>query len=42
MRHIGTTRTAVAVLLLALASLFSSGAGETPNSEVALAAQPKR
>lgn len=42
MRHIGTTRTAVAVLLLALASLASSGAGESPTSEVAIAAESKR
>jgi hypothetical protein len=38
MRLIGTTRTAVAVLLLALASLASSWAGESPNSEDAVAA----
>jgi hypothetical protein len=42
MRHIGTTRTAVAVLLLAAASLASSGAGESPTSEDAVAAAPKR
>src|SRR3954452_20584099 len=41
MRHIGTTRTAVAVLLLAVASFASSGAGESPTSEVALAAQKR-
>jgi hypothetical protein len=41
MRLIGTTRTAVAVLLLAVASLASSGAGESPTSEVALAAQKR-
>src|SRR5215213_8483292 len=39
MRLIGTTRTAVAVLLLALASLASSGTGESPTSEVAVAAE---
>jgi hypothetical protein len=37
MRLVGTTRTAVAVLLAA-ASLASSGAGESPTSEVAVAA----
>src|SRR3954447_17290862 len=43
MRLIGTTRTAVAVLLLAAASLASSGAGESPGSEEAVAAAaPKR
>src|SRR5262245_13421876 len=41
MRLIGTTRTAVAVLLLVAASLASSSAGESPVSEVAVAA-PKR
>jgi hypothetical protein len=41
MRHIATTRTAVAVLLLAVASLASSGVGESPNSEIALAAQKR-
>jgi hypothetical protein len=41
MRLIGTTRTAVAVLLLAAASLASSSAGESPGSEEAVAA-PKR
>src|ERR1700712_5735907 len=38
MRLIGTTRTAVAVLLLGLASLASSWAGESPTSEDAVAA----
>jgi capsule synthesis protein PGA_cap len=38
MRFIGTTRTVVAVLLLALASLASSWAGETPTTEDAVAA----
>jgi hypothetical protein len=38
MRLIGTTRTAVAVLLLALASLASSWAGEAPTAEDAVAA----
>jgi hypothetical protein len=42
MRLIGTTRTAVAVLLLVAASLASSGAGESPGSEVAVAAPAKR
>ncbi|HEY6888999.1 MAG TPA: CapA family protein [Solirubrobacter sp.] len=43
MRLIGTTRTAVAVLLLVLASLASSWAGETPTAEVAIAkSEPKR
>ena len=42
MRHIGTTRTAVAVLLLAVASFASSGAGESPSAEVALAATKQR
>src|SRR5689334_17138530 len=44
MRLIGTTRTAVAVLLLVAASLLSSGAGESPVAEVAVAktAPPKR
>src|SRR6185503_13063686 len=42
MRLIGTTRTAVAVLLLAAASL-ASGAGESPGSQDAVAAAaPKR
>jgi hypothetical protein len=41
MRLIGTTRTAVAVLLLVVASLASASAGESPVSEVAIAA-PKR
>src|SRR4051812_12459959 len=41
MRLIGTTRTAVAVLLLAAASLASSSAGESPGAEEAVAA-PKR
>jgi hypothetical protein len=38
MRLIGTTRTAVAVLLLAVASLASSWAGESPTSADAVAA----
>jgi hypothetical protein len=42
MRHIGMTRTAVAMLLLAAASLASSGAGESPTAEDPLAAAPKR
>jgi hypothetical protein len=45
MRLIGTTRTAVAVLLLVAASLLSSGAGESPVSEAAVAKRapkPKR
>ena len=43
MRLIGTTRTAVAVLLLVLASLASSWAGETPAGDVAVAKDaPKR
>ena len=44
MRFIGTTRTAVAVLLLAAASLASSSAGESPGPEEAVAAdqQAKR
>jgi hypothetical protein len=37
MRLVGTTRTAVAVLLLALASLASSWAGESPSAEDAVA-----
>jgi hypothetical protein len=41
MRLIGTTRTAVAVLLLAAASLASPSAGESPGPEEAVAA-PKR
>src|SRR3954466_2399947 len=43
MRFIGTTRTAVALGLLVAASLASSGAGESPGSEEAVAADaPKR
>jgi hypothetical protein len=42
MRLIGTTRTAVAVLLLVAASLLSSGAGESPVSEAAVAKTPPK
>src|SRR3954471_19959698 len=43
MRLIATTRTAVALGLLVAASLASSGAGESPGSEEAVAADaPKR